>query len=227
MESVFQFGRIVHMATESRALRADAERNRQAIICAAGRVFAAEGTQVTLEHIAQEAGVGIGTIYRRFPTIEELIGVVFEEKMTRYADRTEQAAGQALTEPWVAFSEYVLFILEQQAEDLAFSDVILSPNRGTELFRQQTRRALRASIELVDRAKAAGAIRPDFDHSDLYLLMNANAGLVRGTRRSAPDAWKRLGQYMLQAFRHLSDEGDLVQPSVILRRVHSKARTPD
>lgn len=213
------------MATKTRALRADAERNRQAIICAAESLFATEGTDITLERIAGEAGVGVGTIYRRFPTIEELIAVVFEGKMTRYADRTEQAAEQADTEPWPAFRDYVLFILQQQADDLAFSDVILSPNRGTDLFRQQTRRALLASIRLVDQAKAAGAVRPDFDHSDLYLLMNANAGLVRAARKSAPDAWLRLAQYLLQAFRHASEENDLVPPSAVLARVHRSARS--
>lgn len=212
------------MDTEHGTLRADAERNRQAIICAAGDVFAAEGTGVTLEHIASAAGVGVGTIYRRFSTIEQLIAVVFEEKMIRYADRSEEAAKQALTEPWEAFRDYVLFIMQQQANDIAFSDVILSPKRGTELFREQTRRALRASIELVDRVKEAGAIRPDFEHSDLYLLTNANSGLIRGTRRVAPEAWKRFAQYMLQSFRHPSDDGELVAPSAILTRVHRKSR---
>jgi AcrR family transcriptional regulator len=204
------------MPTAPRTLRADAERNRQAIICAAAEVFAAEGSEVTLERIAGAAGVGVGTIYRRFATIEELVGVVFEEKMTRYADRTEQAAELALTQPWEAFRDYMLFILEQQASDIAFSDVILSPRRGTERFRQQTKRALGASIQLVDRARGAGAIRPDFDHSDLYLLMQANAGLVRGTQRSAPDAWKRFGDYLLQAFRPQTHASPLSPPAVVL-----------
>lgn len=210
------------MTTETPALRADAERNRRAIICAAGTVFAAEGTQVTLEHIAATAGVGVGTIYRRFASIDELLAVVFEEKMSLYADRSEAAAAQALTEPWEAFRGYVLYILEQQAEDIAFSDVILSPNRGTELFRRQIRRALSASLDLVDRAKAAGVIRADFEHSDLLLLMHANSGLVNGTRRSSPDAWKRFGQYLLQAFR---TEGERLPPaSSVLKRVDRKAR---
>lgn len=213
------------MVIESRSLRADAERNRQSIICAAGRLFAAEGTGVTLERIAGEAGVGVGTIYRRFPTIEDLIAVVFEEKMTRYADRTEQAAEQATTEPWAAFSEYVFYILEQQFDDIAFSDVILSPNRGTDLFRQQMKRALTASIVLVDRAKDSGAVRPDFDHSDLYLLTNANAGLVRGTRRSAPDSWRRLGEYLLEAFAAEPRRGPLTAPSPVLVRTHGRARS--
>ena len=151
------------MTTSARPLRADAERNRQAIICAAGSVFAEEGTAVTLERIAAAAGVGVGTIYRRFASVDELVSVVLEEKMRRYADRTEEAAVQAEAEPWEAFRDWVLYILQQQATDLAFSDVILSTDVGSELFQAEVRRAFRASVLLVNRARNAGAIRPDFD----------------------------------------------------------------
>jgi len=209
------------MPTGSQTLRADAERNRQAIICAAEKVFALEGTGVTLEHIAGEAGVGVGTIYRRFQTIGDLVAVVFEEKMMRYAERTEQAAERARTAPWEAFRDYVWFILEQQANDIAFSDVILSPRRGSEPFRQQTRRALRASVQLVERVRQTGAIRPDFDHSDLYILMQANAGLVKGTQRSAPESWKRFGDYMLQGFRRSAPGEGLTPPSTVLTRMQA------
>lgn len=193
------------MTDPAKPLRADAERNRQAIICAAGSVFAQEGTAVTLERIAAAANVGVGTIYRRFASIDELVAVVFEEKMRRYADRTEEAAAQAQERPWDAFRDWVLSILELQATDLAFSDVLLSTEPGSEPFQLELRRAFRASIRLVDRARDGGAIRPDFDHSDLLLLQHANAGLVRQTHRSAPDAWRRLGDYMLQSFRTPGD----------------------
>jgi AcrR family transcriptional regulator len=189
------------MTATAKPLRADAERNRQAIICAAGSVFAEEGTGVTLERIAAAAGVGIGTIYRRFASVDELVSVVLEEKMRRYADRTEEAAAQAGEAPWEAFRDWVLFILEQQATDLAFSDVILSADSGSELFQAEVRRALRASLLLVKRTRAAGAIRSNFDHSDLLMLQHANGGLVRGTHQSAPDAWRRFADYMLQSFR--------------------------
>lgn len=193
------------MAAPCRRLRADAERNRRAIIRAAASVLAVEGTSTTLEQIARVAGVGVGTIYRRFSSMEELLAVVLEERMTRYADRSELAAEQALTEPWAAFRDYVLFLLEEQAADLAFSDVVLTNGGGTELFVTEKSRALRASIRLVVRARTAGAIRPDFDHSDLYLLQTANAGLLRGAQRTGPLAWKRFGDYMLQAFRTRGD----------------------
>jgi AcrR family transcriptional regulator len=210
------------MSAVERPLRADAERNRQSILCAAATLFADEGTQVTLERIAAIAGVGVGTIYRRFSSVEEVVAAVFEAKMTRYAERTEQAAERARSEPWDAFRDYVLFLLEQQAEDIAFSEVALGSGRGTDLCRQQSRRALVASQQLIRRAKEAGVIRSDFDHSDLYLLLHANAGLVRGTRRSAPEAWKRLGAYMLQAFRYqVEGEPPLPEPSEVWRRAQS------
>ncbi|WP_430645520.1 TetR/AcrR family transcriptional regulator [Agromyces sp. GXS1127] len=208
---------------EPKPLRADAERNRQAIICAAGRVFAEEGTAVTLEHIADVAGVGVGTIYRRFPTVDELVTVVMEEKIARYADRTEQAVERARTAPWEAFEDYVFFMLEQQAADLAFSELILRPRDATALFRSEISRALDASIALVDRVKAAGSLREDFDHSDLFMLINANAGIVRGMGHAAPRSWRRFGEYMLQAFRHSGDH-ELTPPPRTWARA-SRARS--
>jgi len=189
------------MTSQPRPLRADAERNRQAIICAAGTVFAQEGMDVTLERIAEAAGVGVGTIYRRFATVDELVAVVLEEKMRRYADRSEEAAEQARTEPWEAFRDYVMFILEQQATDLAFSDLIVSPRGMSELFHEHNERAFRASVVLVERARDAGALRPGFHHSDLYLLTNANRGVLQGTQRVAPDGWRRFAEYVLDGFR--------------------------
>jgi len=212
-------------STEKRPLRADAERNRQAIICAAGSVLADEGSAVTLERVAQAAGVGVGTIYRRFSSIEELMAVVLEEKMRRYAERTEQAAEQALTAPGEAFAEYVMYALEQQAADAAFSDVVLSPGAGTELFVAEKARAFRASLQLVARAKDAGAVRADFDHSDLYMLQHAARGLLRGTQRTAPLAWKRFGEYMLQAFRE-PGQTPLTPPSLVWTRMAGVADLP-
>lgn len=165
-------------------------------------MFATQGSDVTLEYIAEMAGVGIGTVYRRFGTVHGLLGVVFERKMTHYADIAEQSAEHASIDPLHAFQEFVGFMLRQQAENLAFSDVILLPGLGTDRLRADRTRALDATCVLVERARAAGVIRPDFDETDFFLLQQANAGVLRLTRRSAPNAWKRLGQYMLDGFQH-------------------------
>ncbi len=169
---------------------------------AASRVFAEQGSSVTLEHIADVAGVGIGTVYRRFRTVQGLLGEVFEGKMARYADVAEQAAEHAQTDAARAFGEFIGYMLRQQAENLAFTDAILLPGLGTDRLRADRTRALAATRLLVVRARDAGVIRPDFDESDFYLLQQANAGLLRVSQRSAPNAWKRFGQYMLDAFRH-------------------------
>lgn len=205
------------MTNETRPLRADAERNRQAIICAAGSVLAEEGSNVTLEHIAEVAGVGVGTIYRRFGSIEDLVSVVLEEKMRRYADRSEEAAELAKEQPWEAFRDYVLFILEQQATDLAFSEVVAAPQGVSTLFQKENLRALQASIKLVERARDANAIRAEFHHSDLFLLTNATRGILQGTQKIAPLGWKRFAEYMLDAFRRPGD-GTLTPPSKIWTR---------
>lgn len=211
------------MNTTKRPLRADAERNRQAILCAAGSLLAQEGSEATLERIAELAGVGVGTIYRRFSTLEELMGEVLEEKMRRYAERTEQAADQAETQPWEALRDYVMFTLEQQASDAAFSELLLSPRGTTDLFRDEMARAFQASVLLVERAREAGAVRADFDHSDLYMLQHAARGLLRGTQRTAPLAWKRFGEYMLLAFRTTGDV-QLTPPSKIWTRTRAAGR---
>jgi AcrR family transcriptional regulator len=192
-----------------RPLRADALRNRRAILSAAGDVFAREGTGVTLEHIAESAGVGVGTIYRRFRSVEDLVAVVMEEKMRAYADEAERTAELGATDPWQAFREFVMFMLAQQADDVAFSDVILNSGLSTELFRAESLRALRASQRLVAQARLAMVIRPDFDHTDLLMVLHANAGVVRGMRSGAPVKWERFAEYALQAFRH-----DPAQPSL-------------
>ena len=180
----------------------DAERNRGSLVAAAQEVFAEQGLEAPLEEIAARAGVGIATLYRRFPTRDALIETVLDETMRHYADRTEAAAEQALTQPWEAFSSYLMFVMEHQVTDPAFADALLAPLLGSEIFAAPHRRALDASFVLVDRVLAAGVVRPDFHHADLHLLILANAGVARATRRTAPQAWRRLTAYMLDAFRH-------------------------
>jgi AcrR family transcriptional regulator len=168
----------VDQAVPGKALRVDAERHRQAVLCAASSVFLAEGPDASLESVAREAGVGIATLYRRFPTRDALVEAVFEAKMAAYADRIEAAAEQALLDPWPAFREYVRDICDMQIGDPAFGRVLLRPMQGSALFADAHARALRASRRLVSRARRAGALRPEVRETDLYLLTAAVAALV-------------------------------------------------
>ncbi len=188
-------------ASGRRPLRRDAAQNRMAIVCAAGRLFADRGAGISLQDVAEAAGVGIATVYRRFPTRGALVEAVVAERMARYADEAERLALRAEDEPWEAFRDYVLLALEQQAADRAFAAVLAAPIGTVSVCREQLGRVFRASVVIVDRAKAAGAIRPGFDHSDLYLLTLAGDGLFRGAGDATAGAWRRLAAYLLDAFR--------------------------
>lgn len=189
------------MTKTPRPLRADAVRNRAIIIDAANKAFAASGLDAPVQDILDRAKVGAGTLYRRFPTREALIEAVLDEKMTRYAEAAEAAAEFAQQDPWGAFSAYATFIFEQQATDPAFAAASVAPIEGSLVFREQHTRALRASVRLVDAAKAAGVLHPRIHHSDFYLMQVANGAVAALTRNDAPDAWKRFAAYALEALR--------------------------
>src|SRR5665213_304123 len=108
----------------SEVLRADAARNRAALVGAARAVFGERGLDAPLDEIARRAGVGNATLYRRFPSRKDLITAVFVDQMADYA----QAVCLALEDPdpWHGFCEYVLHILHLQAADRGIADLLSS-----------------------------------------------------------------------------------------------------
>lgn len=176
-------------------------RNREAIIRTAATLLASEGTQVSLERIAEAAGVGVGTIYRRFRSIDELVAAVLMEKTSEFADRAEKAAADARDTPWESFEAFVLYMLEQQASDRAFGEALLRPASGLVDFEREITRAMRASQTLVARARAAGVLREGFRHSDLRMLMLANSGLASVPQGEQAPSWRRLAMYLLDSFK--------------------------
>ena len=169
-------------------LRADAERNRTALLAAAREVFGEHGLDASLDEIARRARVGNATLYRRFPSRRELIAEVFAGRMSEYV----QLADRALSEPdpWSAFVGYLTRLCEMQATDRGLSELLVTntfddDDRLTELRAA----AQRGATELIRRAQADGALRSDFTRQDLSLLLMANSGVVR--RSSDPQAWRR------------------------------------
>jgi AcrR family transcriptional regulator len=180
------------------ALRRDAERNRARIVAAARRVFAEHGLDAPMTEIARCAGVGIATLYRRFPTREDLITCAFAEKMAGYAEAVETALADP--DPWHGFCAYIEQVCGMQAADRGFTHVLTLTFPTAPAFEAERARALRGFTELMARAKDAGRLRHDFSHQDLVLLLMANAGVVAATGDDAPDAWRRFTAYMIQAF---------------------------
>ncbi|HEX6351892.1 helix-turn-helix domain-containing protein [Actinophytocola sp.] len=185
-----------------RPLRTDAARNRTAIVAAAQRAFAEGGLQVPFDEIARLAGVGEATVHRRFPDRASLIAAAFCDKMTSYAD----AAAEALAEPdpWKGFCGYVRRVCAMQASDRGFADLLTitfaAANPAVEELELRRDAAFRDWITIVRKARATGRLRPDFHPDDLVVLLMANAGVVAATAGTAPDAWQRHVEYMLQAF---------------------------
>jgi len=180
------------------SLRADAERNRARIVTAARQVFAERGLDVPMEEIAREAGVGVATLYRRFPTRADLIAGAFEAKMAAYADAVEQALAEA--DPWAGFCGYVERVCAMQAADRGFTNVLTMTFPAVKGFEAQRARAYHGFVELTARAKATGRLRADFVPEDLVMLLMANAGVITATVDAAPETWRRLVAYMVEAF---------------------------
>lgn len=181
--------------SDGEPLRVDAERNRARILGAARELYAEQGLDIPLTEVAKRAGVGIATLYRRFPAADDLVAAVFAAKMDVYADAAEAAL--EVDDPWTGFSDYVRVVCRMQVEDAGFADILALAPRCA--FDPQRSRAFRAFTKLVHRAQDAGVLRRDFVHQDLVLLLMANAGLVHATGGNR-QASSRLVEYMLQSF---------------------------
>lgn len=178
-------------------LRVDAERNRQRIVSAAREAFAELGLDAPMDEIARRAGVGVGTLYRRYPTRNDLIAAAFEAKMAAYAEAARQALADP--DPWAGFCGYVEQICAMQSTDRGFTTVLTLTFPTAKRFEADRDRAFADFVQLIDRAKAAGQLRADFVPEDMPLFLMANAGVLAATGDAAPYAWRRLVGYLIQA----------------------------
>jgi AcrR family transcriptional regulator len=169
-------------------LRADAERNRTALLAAAREIFGEHGLDASLDEIARRAGVGNATLYRRFPSRRDLIAEVFAGKMSEYVDLAERALAEA--DPWTAFVGYLTRACEMQATDRGLSELLVNAGFDDDDRLAELRAtAQRGAMDVIKRAQETGALRADFTRHDIRLLMMANAGVA--TRSADPDAWRR------------------------------------
>ncbi|WP_205326333.1 TetR/AcrR family transcriptional regulator [Glycomyces sp. YM15] len=192
------------MCKRARRLRSDAEQNRDRIIEAARNVYRREGLGASMASIARAAGVGIATLFRRFPTRMELIAAVFEEPMRRNRDAAVAARDE--DSAWEGFRGYVETVCALQAVNRGFAEV-LTMNYGTaKVLERQRQEAFEAFTELIGRAKREGRLREDFSPEDLPILLMANAGVLGAVGDAGPAASKRLVGQMLRAFSESGSE---------------------
>jgi AcrR family transcriptional regulator len=171
--------------TATRPRRADAARNRARILAAASELFAERGLDASMPELAERAGVGVGTVYRAFPDKDHLLSAVMAERF-RWLAREIDAAIEA-DDPWTAFTEVVWKGAALHAKDRAFHQC-MPQAFGLPEVREARTRTLDGFQRLIERAQAAGALRPDVVAEDIPMLL-AGVGLSRSSGRAV--SWER------------------------------------
>lgn len=168
--------------------RADAERNRAAIIEAAGGVFAECGGGVDVREIARRSGVGMGTLYRHFPTKDELLATVVEQQLDAWLTDAHQQA-LATEDPWQALADFFEQWLNTQAGNRAVVESYTTTGGPSSSCVQ---RCYSVIDQLRTRCVDAGVLRPGVTTDDLFLLSGSLSQAVLTTAESHPGQWRRL-----------------------------------
>jgi AcrR family transcriptional regulator len=184
-------------------LRRDAERNRRRILAAAADAFAEGGLAVTMDEIARRAGVGVGTVYRRFPDKELLIEALFEQRVDELVALAEAAREEP--DPFAGIVRFFESFLSVQAADRGLKEVLLGTRRGASRIVRARDRIAPVVDELVARAVAAGDLRPDVAASDLGLVQFMLGALIDYTCDVDAEAWRRMLAIVLDGLRARRD----------------------
>ncbi len=168
--------------TDVLALRADAQRNLERIVEAARAVFAEHGLEASVADVAHRAGVGTATIFRRFPTKEDLIVAVIEDDVRAVIEHARTAG---------SLREFMAHALGYAIGDRGFCEA-----GGTKLFERPRLQALVADFyaavdELLERARVSGELRHDVVAADIAFLLQALSQAGVGLEQAAPGAWRR------------------------------------
>ena len=169
----------------ARRLRADAQLNRDRILDAAAELFAERGISAPLDEVARRAGVGVATLYRRFPTRADLAAATFERNISRFTEAVDRALAAA--DPWQGFRGLVFELCELQAGDAGLREMLTTAFPSSSVVEQRTAEAVEKLRELMVRAQHAGSLRADVAVADVVVMLLANSGVLAATGQTAPD----------------------------------------
>ncbi|MGG0788716.1 TetR/AcrR family transcriptional regulator [Peribacillus simplex] len=162
--------------TPEKALRADAKRNRDKLLNVAHRVFMTEGISVSMDEIARRAGVGVGTVYRHFPTKEDLFGAVIVSHKARLIEEANQLLYH--DDPGEAFFHYFARIIREGIANKAITDALVS-SLNIDAGRSEVARDFWRGIDnLLARAQQSGSVRADARIEDIKVLL---IGILQAT----------------------------------------------
>ena len=186
-------------APAPRPLRRDAERNRQRILRAASDVFTTRGLQVSLDDVAQHAGVGVGTVYRRFPDKEALVEALFEERIQAMVGLAEKA----LAEPdsWTGLVTFLESACAELATDHGLREILMFASYGRDRVERGKARMQPLVTQIVQRAQRDGKVRQDLRPTDILFIefmLSAAAGYAQPVK---PELWRRYLTLITDALR--------------------------
>jgi AcrR family transcriptional regulator len=187
-----------------RPLRRDAERNRQRVIEAARELFASRGLEATLNDVAHHAGLAVGTVYRRFPTKEDLFEAIFEDGINQLTGLAESALRH--DDSWQGFEWFITHMCEMTATDRGMREVVFSKTYGGKRVDAARDRLLPPLSKLVERAQNDGYLRPEISSTDMPFF-----GLIAGTVSEYAghvdaELWRRHVAILLEGMRYRNDQ---------------------
>jgi AcrR family transcriptional regulator len=193
-----------------RPLRRDAERNRQRILQAAHEVFAEQGLRASLDDVAHRAGVGVGTVYRRFADKEALVEALFEIRVGQIIAIADRAV--SMPSGWDGLVHFLCEVSTVQAGDRGLREIALSTGFGKSRVAVLRSRVASVVEQLVTRAQAEGALRPEITGNDIPLLLLMVGEVAQNARGFRPDLGRRYLRLLLDGLRHRPGTTDLGDP---------------
>ncbi|WP_432543509.1 TetR/AcrR family transcriptional regulator [Kineococcus sp. SYSU DK002] len=201
------------MPTPAQPLRRDAERNRRLLLSTAGELMADRGLDVSYEEIARAAGTGTGTVYRRFPTRDDLVDAVFDDHIDTVCAMAEQAAAEE--DPWAGLTTFLERQLELEAANRALGEILRAQRGSYAIVHRASRRMTPVVTGLLERAVAAGTVPAGVTAADLVAVHVMVGSVLDASRTAAPDLWRRALAIALAGLRHARLPGPAPHDDVI------------
>ncbi|HEY5988273.1 MAG TPA: helix-turn-helix domain-containing protein [Streptosporangiaceae bacterium] len=182
-----------------RPLRRDAEQNRQRILRAAAEVFTTRGLQASLDDVARHAGVGVGTVYRRYPDKESLAEALFEERIEAIIALAEKA----LAEPdsWAGLVMFLEGVCTQLATDRGVREILMFATYGRVRIERGRARMKPLVTALVQRAQRDGKLRSDLRPTDVLFIEFMISAAARYAEPVKLEIWRRYLALITDALR--------------------------
>ena len=179
-----------------RPMRADAQRNREHLIAAARVAFTERGSAASLEDIARRAGVGVGTLYRHFPTRQALVEAVYVDEVEALCRSAADEAGGSSWDALVQwFNRFVDYVVTKHA---LIDEMVATIGQDARIFRTCHDAIFAAGEPLLNQAKEDGFVRPDVEFVDVIRMV----GAITMIRNSTPEQIQRVLSMALDGLRY-------------------------